>query len=63
MGEKEISINGIRSGMVLSRDVIDKNGVLIVPKDTLITDVLIYKLTNYFHSQVISEPVFIDSAF
>jgi response regulator RpfG family c-di-GMP phosphodiesterase len=62
-GEKEISIEAIRLGMVLSRDVIDQNGILIVSKDTVITDVLMYKLINYFHSHAISEPIYIESAF
>ncbi len=61
-GEKEIIVDGIRSGMVLSRDVSDKNGTLIVSKSTVVTDVLMYKLINYFHSQEISEPVYIESA-
>jgi response regulator RpfG family c-di-GMP phosphodiesterase len=60
-GEKEIVVDGIKSGMVLSRDVSDKNGTLIVAKNTTITDVLMYKLINYFHSQEISEPVYIES--
>ena len=62
-GEKEISIEAIKLGMVLSRDVIDQNGILIVSKDTVITDVLMYKLINYFHSHAISEPIYIESAF
>jgi response regulator RpfG family c-di-GMP phosphodiesterase len=60
-GEKEITIEGIKLGMSLSRDVSDQNGVLIVPKGTVITDVLIYKLINYFHSHAISEFVYIES--
>jgi response regulator RpfG family c-di-GMP phosphodiesterase len=62
-GEKEIYIDGIRLGMVLSRDVIDKNDILIVSKGTVITTVLMYKIINYFRSQAISEPVYIESAF
>ncbi len=62
-GEKEIFVEGIKLGMILSRDVIDKNGILIVSKDTVITDVLRYKLFNYFRSQAILEPVYIESTF
>jgi response regulator RpfG family c-di-GMP phosphodiesterase len=62
-GEKEISIAGLKPGMVLSRDVIDHNSILIVSKDTVITDVLKYKLVNYFRSDAIEEPVYIESVF
>jgi len=62
-GEKEICVEGIKLGMVLTRDVADKNGILIVSKDTVITEVLKYQLLNYFRSQVIEEPVYIESAF
>ena len=60
-GEKDVNIDGIKLGMVLTRDVIDKNGILIVSKDTVITDVLRYKLINYFRSRTIEEPVYIES--
>ena len=49
--------------MVLSRDVVDKNGILIVAKGTVITDVLRYKLVNFFRFQAIAEIVFIMSDF
>jgi response regulator RpfG family c-di-GMP phosphodiesterase len=62
-GEKGVSIGGLKPGMALSRDVLDQNGVLIVPKGTVITDVLIYKMSNYFHTQAISEFVYIASDF
>ncbi len=62
-GEKEITIEAVRLGMVLSRDVIDRNGILIVAKDTMINDVLMYKLVNYFRSHAILEPVYIESVF
>ncbi len=62
-GEKEINIDGIKLGMVLSRDVVDKNNILIVSKGTMITDVLMYQLINYFRSQALSEPVYVESAF
>jgi response regulator RpfG family c-di-GMP phosphodiesterase len=62
-GEKDIYVEGIKLGMVLTRDVVDKNGLLIVSKDTVITDVLKYKLINYFRSHVIEEPVYIESVF
>jgi response regulator RpfG family c-di-GMP phosphodiesterase len=62
-GERGISIVGLKPGMVLARDVLDHNGVLIVPRRTTITDVLIYKMTNYFRMQAIAENVFIESDF
>ena len=62
-GEKEISIENIRPGMVLSRDVIDKNGFVIVAKGPLNNEVLLQKLINCFHSQTILEPVFIESGY
>lgn len=61
-GEKEMVVDGIRAGMVLSRDVCDKYGNLIVTKNTIITEVLMYKLINYFHFQDISGPIYIESA-
>ena len=62
-GEKDIYVEGLKPGMVLSRDVIDANGTLIVAKDTVITDVLKYQLINYFRSHLIDEPVYIESTF
>jgi len=62
-GEKEIYIDALKLGMVLTRDVIDNNGILIVSKDTVVTEVLKYKLINYFRSQTIEEPVYIESIF
>jgi hypothetical protein len=62
-GEKEIFVEGIKLGMTLSRDVVDKNGILIVSKDTVISDVLMYKLFNYFQSQALSEHVYIENTF
>jgi len=61
IGEKEIFVEELKSGMVLTRDVIDRNSTLIVAKGTFVTEVLIYKLINYFRSQVIITPVFIES--
>jgi response regulator RpfG family c-di-GMP phosphodiesterase len=62
-GEKDMYIEGLKVGMVLTRDVIDRNGALIVSKDTVITEVLKYKLLNYFRSQAIEGPVYIESVF
>jgi response regulator RpfG family c-di-GMP phosphodiesterase len=58
-GEKQIFVDDLKIGMVLSRDVNDKKGILIVARDTVVTEVLIYKLINYFRSQSIVTPVFI----
>jgi response regulator RpfG family c-di-GMP phosphodiesterase len=62
-GEKEIYIEGLKVGMVLTRDVVDRNGALIVSKDTSVTEVLKYKLLNYFRAQAIEGPVYIESVF
>jgi response regulator RpfG family c-di-GMP phosphodiesterase len=62
-GEKEINIEALRLGMVLTRDVIDNNGILIVSKDTVVTDVLKFKLLNYFRFHAIEGPVYIESVF
>lgn len=62
-GEKEISIEAIRLGMVLSRDVIDKSGALIVAKGSLNNEVLLQKLINCSRSQTILEPVYIESGY
>jgi response regulator RpfG family c-di-GMP phosphodiesterase len=60
LGEKQIYVDDLKVGMVLSRDITDKKGILIVTKYTIITEVLIYKLINYFRSQSIVTPVFIE---
>jgi response regulator RpfG family c-di-GMP phosphodiesterase len=60
LGEKQIYVDDLKIGMVLSRDVTDKKGILVVAKDTTITEVLLYKLINYFRSQAIFAPVFIE---
>ena len=62
-GEKEINIEALRLGMMLTRDVIDNNGILVVSKDTVVTDVLKYKLINYFRFHAIEGPVYIESVF
>jgi response regulator RpfG family c-di-GMP phosphodiesterase len=60
-GEKEIFVEDLKLGMVLSQDVVDKSGMLVVSKSTIITEVLMYKLINYFRSQSLITPVFIES--
>lgn len=62
-GEKEIRIENVRLGMILSRDVIDRTGTLIIPKGALNNDVLLQKLINCSRSQTISEIVYIESGF
>ena len=59
LAEKIIDVDGIDTGMVLSRDVYDDNGTMIVSKNTIVTDVLRYRLNNYFQSRQILTPVFI----
>lgn len=60
LGEKQIYIDDLKTGMVLTRDVVDRNGILIVAKNTIITEVLLYKLINYFRSQALITPIFIE---
>jgi len=60
LGEKQIYIDDLKTGMVLARDVVDRNGILVVAKDTIITEVLQYKLINYFRSQALVTPLFIE---
>jgi response regulator RpfG family c-di-GMP phosphodiesterase len=60
IGEKQIFVDDLKIGMVIARDVNDKKGILIVAKGTLITEVLMYKLMNYFRSQSIVAPIFIE---
>ena len=62
-GERDMYIDGLKVGMMLTRDVVDRNGALIVSKDTVITEVLKYQLLNYFRSQAIDGPVYIESVF
>ncbi len=62
-GEKEVTINDLKLGMIISRDILDRNGILIISKDTVVTEVLKYRLMNYFHSLAISETVFIESTY
>lgn len=63
LGEKQIFVDDLRSGMVLTRDIKDKHGALIVSRGTIVTDVLRFKLVNYFRSQAIITPIFIESVF
>jgi len=62
-GERKILVDDLKAGMELSRDIIDKNGILIVAKGTVITEVLRYKLSNFFRSHAMGDPVFIESDF
>lgn len=63
IGERQIFVDDLKSGMVLTRDIKDKHGALIVSRGTTVTDVLRYKLGNYFRSQAIITPIFIESIF
>ena len=60
-GEKEIYIEDLKTGMVLAKDIVDHNSTLVVARGTVITEVLKYRLINYFHSQSIIEPIMIES--
>lgn len=59
--ERRVSVEDLRLGMTLSRDIFDKNGILIVAKGTSVTDVLIYKLGNYFRTQDLNTTIFIEN--
>jgi response regulator RpfG family c-di-GMP phosphodiesterase len=61
IGEKQIYVDDLKTGMVLARDVVDRNGILIVAKETIVTEVLLYKLINYFRSQALVRPIFIET--
>ena len=61
-GEKAIYVDDIKVGMVLAKDIISRKGTLIVSRGTIITDVIRYRLINYFHSQAIIDPVLIESS-
>ena len=60
-GEKQIFIHTIKIGMVVTRDVIDKSGMIIVPRGSAITEVLKLQLDNYIRSQAVSDIVYIDA--
>jgi response regulator RpfG family c-di-GMP phosphodiesterase len=60
MREREIMIGEVEAGMVISRDVYDRNGLLIVSKGTTITEVLRFRLINYARAQSIINPIFIE---
>jgi len=59
LGSKMIDIEDLQPGMILLRDIFDRNGRLVVAKDTLITDVLLYRLINFHRSQSILDPVLV----
>lgn len=60
-GEKQIYIEDVKPGMVIAKNINDKNGMLVVSRGTVITDVLRIRLINYFHSQSIITPITIES--
>jgi hypothetical protein len=60
--EKEIMIEALSNGMVIARDIIDKNGMLIVAKGTVVNDPMRYKLVNYFRLQSDINLLFIDES-
>ncbi len=44
---KELSINDIQPGMILSKDIKDNNNVLIMSKETIVTDILQQKIFSF----------------
>ena len=60
-GEKAIPVNELKVGMVLAKDIVAKNSALIVSAGTIVTEVIRYRLVNYFYSKGIIDPVMIES--
>jgi HD-GYP domain-containing protein (c-di-GMP phosphodiesterase class II) len=59
-GERKVAIEDIEPGMVITRDIFDRNRRLIVARGTMITDVLRVRLKNFFNYQSITSPLFVN---
>jgi response regulator RpfG family c-di-GMP phosphodiesterase len=57
--ERKVNIEDLKPGMILKRNVIDKNGRLVVARGTVITDILRLRLGNYYWYQAITDPLVI----
>ena len=55
--KKILNIENLEVGMLVSKDLYDKRGRLVVSKGTVITEALRYRLINFFWSEEITEPV------
>jgi response regulator RpfG family c-di-GMP phosphodiesterase len=54
---RDLPVKSLRPGMILVKDLVDKNGVPIVVKGTEISEVLILRLTNFISLNRISDPI------
>jgi hypothetical protein len=59
IGAQTIEIENVIPGMMLVKDVFDPRGRLVIAKGTIITEVLKYRLRNYFLSRSMSTPVMV----
>lgn len=56
---RSISGENIQTGMIVARDILDKQGRLVVSRGTIITEVLEQLLKNYLWSQRIIGPIMV----
>ncbi len=56
---KDISLGGLREGMYLSSNIENKEGMTIVPKGTVISEIILLRLTSYASTGSIAEPIVI----
>lgn len=59
--DDRIAIRDLQEGMVLARDLVDRNGLLIIPAGTIINEVLKYRLINFYRTGALINPIFIVS--
>jgi response regulator RpfG family c-di-GMP phosphodiesterase len=57
--EKTVSLEAIEPGMTLARDILDQQGRMLYPKDTLLTEVICIQLRNFYNYRVITKPAII----
>ncbi len=59
---KDISFDELREGMYLSSNIENTNGIIIVPKGTVISEIILLRLRSYASSGSIVEPIVILSS-
>jgi hypothetical protein len=59
--QTEVYVTDLKPGIVIAKDVNDRNGMLIVAAGTAISEVLRLRLINYFRSQSIIAPVLVEN--
>ena len=57
--EREVSLEELKPGMVLSRGVCSRNGVVIVPDGQRLTDAFIEKINRHHRLKPITQPVLV----